>query len=208
VSEYLRERWQALWQSLQAGSVPQDVLAELIQAYSSADRFYHNLTHLGDCLASFARTKSLAARPEEVELALWFHDAVYDTHRSDNEQRSADWVQAVIRGAGLRVDLAEQVSGLILATRHTAAAETSDAQLIVDVDLAILGTEADVFWKYEENIRKEYAWVPESLFRQQRSKILRGFLGRTQIYYHKQYREALEEKARRNLQQAIAKLMR
>lgn len=202
----MQERWQALWPDLRAGSAPQDVLTELIQAYSSAERFYHNLTHLSDCLSNFDRTKFLAARPQEVELALWFHDAVYDTHRGDNEQRSAEWAQAVIREAGLRVDLAERVSGLILATRHTAEAETSDAQLIIDVDLAILGAEADIFWKYEENIRKEYAWVPETLFRQRRREILGGFLSRAQIYYHEQYREALEEKARRNLQQAIAKL--
>jgi predicted metal-dependent HD superfamily phosphohydrolase len=69
-----------------------------------------------------------------------------------------------------------------------------------------LGREAGVFWRYEENIRKEYAWVPEDLFRRERVKILRGFLDRPHIYYYRQYREKFEATARANLEQAIARL--
>ena len=81
-----------------------------------------------------------------------------------------------------------------------------DAQLLADVDLSILGREAEVFWRYEENIRKEYAWVPEDLFRRERVRILRGFLDRQHIYYHEEYRERFEARARVNLEQAIARL--
>jgi predicted metal-dependent HD superfamily phosphohydrolase len=69
-------------------------LGELIHAYSSPDRYYHNLTHIQDCLSVFDQTSSLVAHPKEVELAIWFHDAVYDTRRSDNEQKSAEWAEA------------------------------------------------------------------------------------------------------------------
>jgi predicted metal-dependent HD superfamily phosphohydrolase len=74
------------------------------------------------------------------------------------------------------------------------------------VDLSILGREADVYWRYEGDIRKEYAWVPEDLFRRERVKILRGFLDRPHIYYHREYRERFEARARDNLEQAISKL--
>jgi predicted metal-dependent HD superfamily phosphohydrolase len=74
------------------------------------------------------------------------------------------------------------------------------------VDLSIPGREAEVFWRYEGDIRKEYAWVPEDLFRRERVKILRGFLDRPQIYYHQEYREKFETQARSNLEQAIARL--
>jgi predicted metal-dependent HD superfamily phosphohydrolase len=202
----LKERWKEIWRKLQVDTVPQVVFDELIRAYSSAERFYHNLTHIADCLSMFDLTKSLAAHPEEVELAIWFHDAVYDTRRDDNEQKSAEWAGKVIRQSGLGSGVVERVSGMILATRHNIEAVDTDAQLMADVDLSIFGAEAEPFWRYEENIRKEYAWVPESLFRRKRVEILQGFLSRPYIYYHTQYREALEEKARLNLQQAVAKL--
>jgi predicted metal-dependent HD superfamily phosphohydrolase len=202
----LRVRWEAVWKNLGARTVPQDVFDELIRAYSSPDRFYHTFGHIEDCFYIFDQTKSLAVHPEEVELAIWFHDAVYDSKRNDNEQKSAEWARATIDPLGMNQNIAGMISDLILATRHTGGATDNDAQLLVDVDLSILGRETDVFWRYEANIRKEYAWVPEPLFRQKRAEILHGFLDRASIYFHKEYRERFEQKARINLRQAVAKL--
>ncbi|HET9913128.1 MAG TPA: hypothetical protein VFQ13_14630 [Anaerolineales bacterium] len=204
--DILEDRWKRLWLRLHVDLVPQLVFDELIQAYSSTDRFYHNLTHIHSCFSIFDQTKFLAVHPEEVELAIWFHDAIYDTRRDDNEQKSAEWAEKIISQFGLSSSATERVSGLILATRHRAEVWDTDAQLVVDVDLSILGADPETFWRYEENIRKEYAWVPESLFRSKRAEILRSFLNREYIYYHKQYRGMFEEKARSNLKQAVAKL--
>ena len=204
--DILADRWKRLWQKLRVDIVPQFVFEKLIQAYSSTDRFYHNLTHINSCFSIFDQTKLLAVHPEEVELAIWFHDAIYDTRRNDNEQKSAGWAENIISQSGLNSSVAERVSGLILATRHRTEALETDARLVVDVDLSILGADPEVFWRYEENIRKEYAWVPESLFRLKRAEILRSFLNREYIYYHTQYRGMFEEKARSNLKQAVAKL--
>src|SRR5687767_3229928 len=203
----MRDRWAVVWQKLHARTIPQYVFDELIRAYSAPGRFYHNLTHIQDCLSLFDQAKFLASHPADVELAIWFHDAVYDTRKNDNEQRSSEWAGSVIRQAGLSTDIAERVSHSILATRHDTEVTGTDAQLMVDVDLSILGREEDVFWIYEENIRKEYAWVPESQFRQRRMEILRGFLDCHHIYYHEKFRERFEESARLNLKQAIARLM-
>jgi len=74
IDKFIRNRLQATWQKLHAHTVPQDTFDELIQAYSSPERFYHNLVHIEDCLALFDRTNALAIHPEEVELAIWFHD--------------------------------------------------------------------------------------------------------------------------------------
>lgn len=203
----MRKRWEELWQKLDAHAVPLDIFDELIQAYSSPKRFYHNLAHIEDCLALFDQTKSLAIHPEEVELAIWFHDAVYDTRRNDNEQKSAEWAKFVVTQSGVSKAVAERVSNSILATRHDMEVTDPDAQLMVDIDLSTLGRETNIFWQYEENIRKEYAWVSEGVFREKRMEILRGFLNRPSIYYHETYKEMFEKKARVNLQQAIARLL-
>lgn len=202
----MSNRWQEIWQKLDANTTPQDALEELVKAYSSPDRFYHNLKHIEDCLLIFDQTKFLAAHPEEVELAIWFHDAVYDTRRNDNEQKSAEWAMSVIIQSGVGSDVAERVFNLIHATRHTMQVSDTDSQLMVDIDLSILGREATIFWQYEENIRKEYAWVPESLFREKRVEILQGFLDRQYLYYHETYRAMFEQQARENLKHAVIKL--
>jgi predicted metal-dependent HD superfamily phosphohydrolase len=202
----MRNRWEELWRKLSAPAVPQDALEELLRAYSSPRRFYHNLTHIEDCLFVFDQAKFLAIHPEEVELAIWFHDAVYDTRRSDNEQKSAEWAASVINRSNLSSGIAERVSRLVLATLHQAEVRDRDAQVLVDVDLSILGSEAAVFRQYDENIRKEYDWVPEALFQQKRVEILRGFLERPHIYHLEEYRARFEERARANLEQAIARL--
>ena len=206
MTKRLRDRWEYLWQKLHAPTLSPEVFDQLIEAYTLPDRFYHNLIHIEDCLFIFDQTQFLAVHPEEVELAIWFHDAIYEPRRNNNEQRSAEWAKRVIQQSGLPGEIAERVPQLILATRHNEEVTNTDAQLMVDVDLSILGRENSVFWRYEENIRKEYAWVPDDLFRQRRIEILSGFLNRPYLYYHQEYRARFEEQARVNLTQAIARL--
>lgn len=202
----LRARWEHLWQKLHAETVPQEIFDKLVEAYTAPDRFYHNLTHIEDCLFLLDQTRSLAIHPEEVALAIWFHDAIYDPRRNDNEERSAEWAETVIQQVGLPDEIAGRITRAILATRHNVEVTDSDAQLMVDVDLSILGREQEVFWQYEENIRKEYAWVPDSLFKPKRVEVLSGFLERPNIYHHQEYRARFEDPARDNLRQAITRL--
>ena len=203
----ITKRWEDTWKKLNARTVPHNVFEELLKAYSSPDRFYHNLTHIQDCLSIFDQTSLLAVHLEEVELAIWFHDAVYDTRRNDNEQKSAEWAVSAINQSGVEHAVAERVFNFVLATRHTTEVSDRDAQFVVDVDLSILGRETEIYWQYENNIRKEYAWVPENLFRERRIEILRGLLDREYIYFHERYRERFEDQARANLERAIAKLI-
>jgi hypothetical protein len=68
-------------------------------------------------ISQLQRQLKLAAHLGEVELAIWFHDAVYDTRRSDNKQKSAEWAEAVIQHSGLSRGIAKWVSSSIVATR-------------------------------------------------------------------------------------------
>jgi len=197
----LLSSWQRAWAGIGAAGEGKGeaLFAQLTAAYAEPQRHYHTLQHLGECLALFDDARTLAAHPAEVELALWFHDAIYDIKGHDNEQRSADWARDALRDAGAPTDAAQRVHDLVMATRHTAVPSGRDEQLLVDIDLSILGAARARFDEYEQQIRKEYAYVPGFLFRRKRREILKGFLDRPAIYSTPHFHDALEARARDNL---------
>ncbi|HYO76482.1 MAG TPA: N-methyl-D-aspartate receptor NMDAR2C subunit, partial [Thermoanaerobaculia bacterium] len=155
--------------------------------------------HIDECLMHLDAARAHAARPAEIELALWFHDAIYDTHGSGNEQRSAEWAARELLSVDAPADVVERVRALILATRHDAVPSAADEQLLVDIDLSILGAPRERFAEYESQVRREYAWVPDVIFDLERGKILRAFLARPSIYATPFFRDSLESRARANL---------
>jgi predicted metal-dependent HD superfamily phosphohydrolase len=199
----LRSRWDGAFHTF--GAAPDAALCEkLLRAYGEPHRHYHTLQHLEECFAQFDLLRKKAERPAEIELALWFHDAIYDTRRRDNEARSARWAFEVLQP--LARDAAERVKMLVMATRHEAVPQGVDAQVLVDVDLSILGAPEARFDEYEAQVRREYAWVPMPLYRRQRRKILAGFLEREPIFNTKLFVERYEARARANLGRALARL--
>jgi predicted metal-dependent HD superfamily phosphohydrolase len=201
------ESWRRLWTELGAQEIPGGLYNQLVAAYSERHRRYHTLQHLRECLAHAEATASLARRPAGVELALWFHDAVYDPQRQDNEERSAEWAARSIVAAGCEEAVAQRVQALVLATQaHTAAGDDPDTQLLLDIDLAILGSAPARFAEYEGQIRAEYAHVPEAQFRQRRAEVLAGFLARPRIFTTEVFHDVLEQRARANLAGALAAL--
>ena len=200
--------WRRLWESLGAQTVPQGLLNQLISAYSEGHRRYHTLLHLRECFAHFDAGRALARQPEAVELALWFHDAVYDPRRSDNEERSADWAHASLLAAGCTAETADRVRSLVLATRHGGEppAADPDTDLLLDVDLAILGSAPARYDDYTREVRAEYAHVAESSFRARRADVLQTFLDRARVYRTEAFHAALEGRARENLQRELAQL--
>jgi predicted metal-dependent HD superfamily phosphohydrolase len=181
-------------------------MQKLISAYEEPQRKYHTLQHLSECLSLLSRNLHLAMEPGEVEMALWFHDAIYNVRAHDNEIRSADWAGDELSRAGVEAERIERVRGLVLATRHSALPEGHDQMLLVDIDLSILGACRARFDEYESQVREEYAWVPESLFRRKRAEVLAKFLARQPLYNTPQLREALERQARENLAYSLKHL--
>ena len=198
--------WCAAWHDLRLNVPAHEVLASLLARWCEPHRRYHTLQHLRECLDLFAHDRALAERPGEVALALWFHDAVYDTGRHDNEAESAAWARRVLLEAGADAAVADRVHALIMATRHSELPRTPDATLLVDIDLAILGAEPARFAEYERQIRDEYGFVPEAAFREKRAAILRGFLERPALFSTPRYAERFDKPARANLARAIAGL--
>lgn len=199
----LQAHWQQAWQDLNLPA-PQQLLDALIAAWSEPWRHYHALQHLGECLEALARERQHAERPGEVALALFFHDAVYELQASDNEARSAAWADRTLADAQVPPDAVARVHALIMATCHNAAPTEPDAQLLVDIDLAILGAPPARFAEYEAQIRREYAHVPADVFEPRRKRILGTFLARDPIYQTPGLHARCEAQARVNLAQAIA----
>lgn len=206
MTDRLASPWADAWRDLRLPLPAPDVLAALLARWAEPHRRYHTPQHLHECLALFERDRALAEHPGEVAIALWFHDAIYDTARHDNEAASADWAARVLLQAGAAPDVAARVHALIMATRHSGEPATADAKLLVDIDLAILGAEPARFAEYELQIRDEYGFVPEDTFRDRRAAILRGFLARPSLFATPVYADRFDAPARANLARAIASL--
>jgi predicted metal-dependent HD superfamily phosphohydrolase len=182
------------------------LFSALEKHYSEPSRSYHNAHHIDDCLKQFDYVKHLATHPIEVEIALWFHDAIYDSRAKDNEERSAEWAGETLLHAGISESEVKRIKEMILVTRHTNEPVTDDEKLVVDIDLSILGRDHADFARYDHQIREEYSWVPEEQYRSGRSAVLESFLRRNTIYSTDFFVDHLEERARLNLTEAITRL--
>ncbi len=199
------EAWADLWARLGARSDPRPGHVAVIAAYAEPHRHYHTGEHIARTLALLDGVRERLRRPAEAELAVWLHDVVYDPRASDNEARSADVAARLLAGSGAAPEAAAAVRALIMATRHEAPPEDADARYVVDADLSILGAPAAAFDRYEGQVRREYAFVPEADWRARRPRILRRFLDRARIYETAEFAH-LEAPARDNLARSLRRL--
>lgn len=183
---------------------PQPVFNELFDRYTAPDRYYHDIAHISVSLRELDEVRALAHDPDAVELAIWFHDCVYDATRLDNEEQSAVIARRALGEMGAPARLIETVCRLILATQHTTPPQSADEELLTDIDLAPLGASEEVFEANGHLIRREYAHLDEQSYARGRSAILRGFLSRPRIFYTEMFANRLERQARENLTRATS----
>lgn len=174
---------------------------ELLKKYGNRRRHYHNLSHLEHMYQELAPVKSNIEDWNTVLFALFYHDAVYNPLRRDNEAESAKL--ALLQLCDL-LPFSERFkcSFLILATAgHEQIDEfnDSDTDFFLDADLAIFGQAWDTYAAYAKNIRKEYAVYPDFLYNRGRKDALWHFLQREQIFKTQQFFEKYEKQARLNL---------
>jgi predicted metal-dependent HD superfamily phosphohydrolase len=200
------DRWAQLWRQVTAIGDPLPAYQELASLYSQPHRHYHNLRHIADCLAEFDSARHLAREPVALELAIWFHDAIYDTHAQDNEEGSAELAKQRIAEAAGSADWCKSVAALVLSTKVHEPTTHPDAPLLVAVDLSILGQAEERFQEYEAQIRREYEWVPGTTFAAKRAEILERFLARERLYATEHFFAKYESQARANLQDSLRKL--
>jgi predicted metal-dependent HD superfamily phosphohydrolase len=191
--------------------IPEPLHAELVAAYTAPGRHYHDLRHIEALLALAETCAGEIADFDAVQAAIWFHDAVYDTRREDNEERSAALAEERLAGMASEERIA-RIAAMIRATAGHGLPDFADAgsrhdcALFLDMDLSILGSPEADFDAYEAAVRREYDWVPEPQWRQGRRAVLAGFLVRPSIYATARFQASHEAAARRNLTRAIARL--
>ena len=199
-------QWEATWAGLGVTPAPRQAFDRLRRRYDEAHRAYHTREHLEHCLSLLAGVRGQCEHPDEVALALWFHDAIYEPLRSDNEAASADWLAAVARAAGVDETSTARMHALVMVTRHDAPVRRDDERILVDIDLAILGASPERFEIYEAQIRREYRWAPAPVYRAGRARILQVFLDRPAIYATAAFRQRFEHAARANIARSLARL--
>jgi predicted metal-dependent HD superfamily phosphohydrolase len=209
-----RQQVQRCWQDIAARSgwaepAATAVLDEIVRAYGEPHRHYHTLDHIAQLIELFERHGEGFAERDPVLLAILFHDVVYDPRRNDNEEASAALAAERLGALGVANALIGVVSRYILATRHGQSVETvedASLELLLDLDLSILGAPPEQYRAYAEAIRREYGFVPDGLYRPGRRRVLEGFLARERIYRTDRLSALWEEGARANLAGEIAEL--
>jgi len=201
----ITERWQQLMQRL-GFEENTTTLAALIERYSEPHRHYHNMQHINDCLDNFRKVQKWENYPA-VELALWFHDAIYEPYAKDNEKRSAQLAKNFLDANTPDHPLKPEVVTLIEATQfHAETTDEQQTQWMLDIDLSILGADDGVFDAYENNIRREYQQVPWLIYKMKRKSILKSFIDMPRIFRTAVFYSDMEERARRNIARSIKNL--
>ncbi len=196
----LRARWQ---KAAGDSSAADAVFADLVARYSEPHRRYHNLAHVEFGLGQFDLLEHLAERPEEVVVAFFFHDAVYDIGASDNEERSAELARQSCRTLGFALPVLDRIASLVEVTALDSSPVTIDELVISDIDLAVLGQDHQAFERYETLVREEYEAVPDDTFWRARKEVLRSILNRLSIFLTDEFGVRYEASARAILLRTI-----
>jgi len=177
-------------------------------AYAQPARHYHDVRHLEECLRELANVHDLSERDRRVlRWAILWHDAVYDPGLNRNEERSAELATQELTGCGVGDDEVAEVAQLIRVTeRHRVDPGDRLGALLVSIDLSILGSDRERYCGYIEDVRKEYSHVPDPLWQAGRAAVLKRLLNVVPLFPDERFRDALEERARQNMQWELSTL--
>ena len=185
---------------------------EIRRQYATPRRYYHTLHgHIRSCIEDLCRESGASGfvrRNAILELALWFHDAVYDPRRTDNEERSAQFARRILRRLKAPEATIRDVERLILLTKHRVAPRDFLGGQLVDFDMAILAASPSRYRRYRMGIRQEYSWVSENEYCEHRIRFLEMLLRRKYIFRTLFFRATRDRQARANIRREIKYLQR
>ena len=174
---------------------------EIERNYTAPSRHYHNLEHLENMLAELEEVKGEVENMDTLVFALFYHDVVYNAKKNDNEHQSALFLEKSLtktsfphsKEAMLQIEL----------TKEHLLSDDHDTNILLDLDLSILGAPPEVYTRYAENIRKEYQMYPDFMYRTGRKKVLKSMLELPALFKTDFFKTRYEEAARENLRREI-----
>ena len=199
------DRFKNLWRRCRIDSRvadPGSAFAALVRHYGEPWRRYHTAEHLEACLMHFDSARDHMEEPDTVEIALWYHDSIYDIRGGDNEERSAELFLETVKGA-VEPGFCSQVRDLIMVTQHMDPPEQGDARYIVDIDLSSFGQEWDAFMADSRKVRAELTHLSDAEFNSSQLKFLRKLRDRRHFYSSEYFRTRYEGRARQNLDRLL-----
>lgn len=202
----LERRWRLLLAATSDPVSPATAIAgaELLARWDESHRRYHTRRHLSEMLEIIDRYPQHADDPDAVRLAAWYHDAVYDPTRADNEERSAALAARELPPLGVAPGRVAEAARLVrLTASHDPDPGDRNGALLCDADLAILAADPERYAGYARAVREEYAHVPDDAFRAGRAAVLRGLLQLPALYRVPALRAAWEEAARVNVRREL-----
>ena len=169
--------------------------------YTDPKRFYHTFNHIKTLLDSLYDFHITNIEKIKIELAIWFHDIIYDPKQKNNEEVSSREFTFFGIEVGLDFDLIEEIVNMIIATKHDDSAKTRLEKIMCDIDLKQLAFPEYI--QNSNNVKKEFAHLTNKEWKKGRSNFLKTFINKEFIYYTNEYRGALEDTARINLQKEL-----
>jgi predicted metal-dependent HD superfamily phosphohydrolase len=180
----------------------------LIGRHREPHRHYHGVRHVTWVVRHVEELG--AAEPvddlDAIVAAAFFHDAVYDPQASDNEAASARLAERELTVLGWDEPRRRRVAAMVEATAHHATPHDGDTMVLVDADLAVLGSEPAGYQAYVAGVRSEYAHVSAADWRIGRTQVVRSFLDRPTLFATPTGRARWEARARANLAAEVASL--
>lgn len=179
------------------------VYQSLMNSYCSKSRHYHDLTHIEHMMDLASDVVDQIHDEPAFYFAIWFHDVIQVMGR-DSEALSAEYAMKQLSKLKAPKSFTDRVQALILSTKHGKQLDLSDdAALLVDIDLAILGSQSEAYSQYAVNCRKEYK-IPNAIYRRGRNAVLRDFLSLKHIFHTDIFRNRFEQQARLNLMKELS----
>lgn len=206
----MQQRFSSLWErcmSVPRARLAEEVYRELEGYYSQPNRYYHDLRHVGACLKHFDAISDQLTQPDAVEMALWFHDVIYEPDAGDNERRSAELFLAFAAGDA-DGSFVEVVHDLVMMTVHPSEPQSVDEQFTVDIDLASFGLPWEEFVRLGELVRKEFPHSSDRDFDSGQLQFLEKLASRRYFFFTEFFRSRYEAVAQSNLRRRIAQLRR
>lgn len=180
-------------------SLTNELWNEIEKNYTSKIRHYHTLQHLDNLLTQLTEVKDEIQNWNTVLFTLYYHDIIYHSLKSDNEEKSAELAEKRLKQISVSIDTIELCINQILATKSHLKSTDSDTNYFTDADLSVLGQNWETYSLYYKNMRKEYSIYPDLVYNPGRKKVLKHFLSMDRIYKTDFFFCKFETQAKRNL---------